>query len=213
MPLADGQVFRLTVAGEISGQVLNNVWFFKVAFASDPAITPAQLGEAWWNHVKVNYRGVACTVWTTAFTSILVEQVNVAAGAYGTFPIPLAEQAGTRVPAGAPGNELTPSFIAAGMRLNVSTKVTRPGQKRLWGLVEGDLFQTDLGTPARTAALLLGSQMDDNIILGAPAALTEVHMVIRKTAPDDVASVDQRVTGTSVSNRIRSQVSRRLAAY
>lgn len=213
MPLLDGNVYKMVVTGGSGGQVLQNIWHVVVNFASDPAITPAQLAEAWWNHVKANYRNVATNVWATAYLSVYCEQVDIAAAPFGIYPIPVGEQVGSRVPAAAPGNVQTNTFTSIGMRLNVGTHLTRSGQKRLWGLSEGDLLGNSLEAPAIAAAVLLGQAMDQFQVLGAPALLTEVQPVVRATAPDDEVSPHQYITSCSVSPTVRSQVSRRVPAF
>ena len=213
MPLVSGNVLRLTVSGASDGQILNNVWFVRMGFVSDPGITAVNVAEAWWNHVKAAYRGIATTGWAQAYINVAVEQVNVAAGEYGNYPIPLAEQAGTRSPGASPGSVNTNTFTGVGMRLNVGTRLTRPGQKRFWGLSENDLTGNGLEAGVVTAANVLGAILDDNIVLGAPAALSELRHVIRQTGPDEAVMPVQNITSASVSTRVRSQVSRRTPAF
>lgn len=213
MPLVADQVYQFTVQGSWALKPVVNVWYMRVVFASDPAINASQLANAFWDKVKAEYRQIATTGWTTAFQNVFCEQVDVAGGAYGVYVIPAGEAAGLRV-GGATGQEAAlPSFNAAGARLNVMTKVTRPGQKRFYGLAEGDNTGGVLQSPARTAVLALGTVMTSTFVLPAPALLTELETVVRKTAPLDTPSPNQRVDSFSVPVTVRSQVSRRSRAF
>lgn len=213
MAFANDDVYQISVVGSYGTKPAVNVWYVRVVFASDPGITAPQLGEAFWNHVKAEYRQVATTNWATAFTEIRVEQCDVPAGMYGLYSVPLGEQPGLRV-GGTTGQESPlPIFNAAGARLNVGSKLTRPGQKRFYGLAEGDSAAGTLQAPARAAVIALGAKMTSTMILGAPALLTELETVVRKTAPLDVASPNQRVVSMSVPVTVRSQVSRRPRAF
>ncbi len=213
MAISAGDIYRITVAGTDGVQILNNVWFLEIDGTPAPPISVAALCEGWWNHVKTAYRGVACTPWTTAYMSVFAEQVNAVGGGYGVYPIAAGENGGSRAPGSAPASTVMNTWSAIGMRLNVDTKQTRPGQKRLWGLVEGDVSGNNLESAPYVAATALGAVMDDSMNLGAPALAVVCHMVVRRTAPDDVVSVVQPVASASVSARVRSQVSRRIAAF
>jgi len=213
MAIAVDDVYRLTVAGSSGSQVLNNVWFLRITAAPIPPITPAQVAEAWWNDKKVLYRGMVTNVWTQAFLSVAIEQVDVAVAGFGVYAIPAGEQAGTRVPAVAPGNVQMNTFSAIGMRLNVSTRATRPGQKRFWGLSEGDVLGNNLEAPAAAAAVAFGATLASTILFGAPALSAEAKMIVRASGADNVPQVHQDITGASVSLNVRSQVSRRVAPY
>lgn len=209
MAIAAGDIYQMTVQGTILGETVANVWYLQVASIGAGGIDATNLAEGWWNHIKTSYRAVAVTNHTTAYQNILAEQCGTGTREFGVYPVPIAEQGGTRSNGSGGGAESLPSFTAIGMRLNVGSRLTRPGQKRLWGLAEIDQNANQLQASAYGAADALGMTMRGTLTLGAPAALVDVFHVIRKTAPLDHVSVVQPITTTSVSRTVRSQVSRR----
>lgn len=213
MSVTAGDVYQVTVQGTVLGESVANVWYLQVAAVGASGSNATQLAEGWWNHVKEAYRAVAVTNYATAFQNILIEQCGTGERGFGIYPVPLAEQGGTRSNGSGGGAESLPSFTSIGMRLNVGTRTTRPGQKRLWGLAEIDQNANTLQLSAYNAAVALGVRMEGTLTLGAPVALTDVFHVVRKTAPLDHVSVVQPITTTSVSRMVRSQVSRRPKAF
>lgn len=206
-------VYQITLEGTVLDQTVANIWYCVVQAVGSVDGNETQLAEAWWNHVKVQYRAVAVTNYATAFQNVKVEQCGTGVRGYGVYPIPIAEQSGTRSNGSGGGAESLPSFTAVGMRLNVGSRQTRPGQKRLWGLAEIDQNANTLQASAFNAAVALGTRMEGLLTLGAPLALTQIYHVIRKSGPLDHNLLVNPITTTSVSRMVRSQVSRRPRAF
>lgn len=210
--VADG-VYQITVHGSVLGEQVANVWYAQLSGSPAPGDNETMLGEAWWNHVKAEYRNVATTAYPTAFLSVAVEQCGTGVRGFGVYSIPPGERPGLRTVPAAEQPQTMPSFSAAGMRLNVGTRLTRPGQKRFWGLAEQDNNAGTLQSSAVTALVALGNRMMGTLTLGAPLALMTLFHVIRKSAPLDHVNVVQPITTFSLPTTVRSQVSRRPRAF
>lgn len=192
--------------GEVFSNEVRNVWQYHVT-TSAPTITAAHVAEGWWNHNKVVLRGIVPSTVSGLFRNVEVRELNNVAGALGTYGVPAAEQAGTRTP-GTQG-DLQPPFVSAGVRLNVGTRITRPGQKRFAGLVEGDNLGGQLQSGLKTAIDTAMAQMIASMTLGAPAAtMTLQPIVCRKDAAGYVTAF-QPIESWSVNQYLTSQNTRK----
>lgn len=206
MAILTGALLEVSINGEANNNAVYNVWQYEVGTTA-PTITAENVAEAWWQHVKAVYRAVAATNYSGLFRQVMVRELNAPTGAFGTWAIPSAEWAGTRSPGSAP--EFLPTFNAAGVRLNVGTRVTRPGQKRFSGLVESDNNSGSLTAGVLTALDNLMVVMIASMTLGAPAAtMTLQPIVVRKDAVGAVTA-HQAIGSYSTNNLITSQVSRK----
>lgn len=206
MAILTGALLEVSINGEANNNAVYNVWQYEVGTTA-PTITAENVAEAWWQHVKAVYRAVAATNYSGLFRQVMVRELNAPTGAFGTWAIPSAEWAGTRSPGSAA--EFLPTFNAAGVRLNVGTRVTRPGQKRFSGLVESDNDSGSLTAGVLTALDNLMVVMIASMTLGAPAAtMTLQPIVVRKDAMGAVTA-HQTIGSYSTNNLITSQVSRK----
>lgn len=206
MAIGSGDLIEVSLRGTQLGSVVYNVFQYEVVVGLG-SVTAAQYAEAWWNHVKTTMRGLFPTSYSGYFQSVLLRELNDPTGDYGEFAIPTAERAGTRS-VGAADSPLPP-FNAVGMRLTVSTRATRPGQKRFTCLAEADQDYDALQSGVISAANALGAVLTADMVLGAPAATATFRpIVVRK---DNLGAVTayQRVTGYLVNSRPTSQVSRK----
>lgn len=201
-----GDLVEISVSGIWVGQFWSNVWQYLIT-PTDPGITAGQLGEAWWNNVKANYRNMAVDSQGSAFNSVLVKSLTDLEGDYGTFSVPSGERAGTRVATVSPSP--LPPANALGVRLAVATRVTRPGQKRLIGALEEDQAAGVYSGQFLVLANALMSQMDGQLVLGAPALLTTLDPVVVHKEADGSAFVSQPITGYSLNTNATTQASRR----
>lgn len=176
--------------------------------AAIAAASAAQVGEAWWNHYKAAWRGLAVAgIAYAQFTSVFVREVGGSL-TYGEYAIPTAEQQGNR--AGA-STDILPSFMAVGVRLTVGTAVTRPGQMRVPFLLEQDSIQQSVQAPFLALCATLAALYSSNNILGAPVAtgvLTPV--VVRYGTDNNTVLASQNIVGHIENTFTTTQRSRRI---
>ena len=207
MALSVGSILQFSLSGIIYGQRVMNVWHFAIANQQGtPSIV--NYAEAWWNHVKDEYRAIPAAQYDTAFLNIHAVEADNLTGEAGDFPIPTGERAGTR------SNQSTtfqPAFLAAGAKLNVATRATRSGQKRFYGLVEADVTDGILQSSIVTAMNDLLGIMTSTLSLGAPALGGGLRAVVaRKDAVTGVVTATQNVTGYTISPNVTTQNTRKV---
>lgn len=193
MAIGNGSLIEMAVVGSAFDQTIINTWTYEVGNAPVSS-SAADWGEAWWNHVKAAYRGIPTTDYTTIFEVVRVRELDTALGEYGEFAVPISEMAGTRSVA---ASTAVAPFIAAGVRLTVGTRVTRPGQKRFAGLGESDLDHAALTSAVNGAVDTLMTLMTGPVfVLGAPAALGELTpVIVRRDPVTGLPVAHQRATG------------------
>lgn len=207
MAITTGSRISISLIMNLHQQEVMNVWSYNVLeLVGTP--TAVNYGEAWWNHVKSAYRALAIAGFGNVFRSVRVVELGNSTGEYGEFPIPTGEQAGTRTnPTDA---EFTPLFTAAGIRLTVGTRLTRPGQKRIPFLTQSDVVSQDLTSGFVTLLNSLMAVMKANMTLGAPAAgVVLVPSVVGLNA-DGTIRASQVITGYVIDTVATTQVSRRV---
>lgn len=209
MPIGIGIPLRIEIRGTIKGQACMVRQWYETDGAAFLTADPTGVGEAFWNHIKTAWRAMHIGDGVDFTQSIFVAE-DGPTGAYGEYAIPTGEQTGLRSGAGL-GSSL-PAYSAGGIRLTVGSRVTRPGQKRFWGLYELDADHGDL-VSAGYATLLdgIGPMFSAPLTLGAPVALGVLNPIIVSmggTPPVVVAS--QPVTGYLVHPYVTSQVSRKV---
>jgi len=131
-----GEFIQIVIQMRWLGQRVANVWTYRVMGLNAPT-DAVSMGFGYWEAIRVAYRAIAPSFLTDAFQSIRVRSLSNPDGAVGEYAIPAAEQSGTRSVAGE-GSQSMPPFAACGVRLAVATRTTRPGQKRIPFLTEGD---------------------------------------------------------------------------
>lgn len=166
MAFSANDLIRIQLIQTGYGEV-QHVWDYQIVNIPAPTITAANIGEAWWNHVKTVYRAQMSGSFGVVFRRVRVTSLMSATGDAGEFGIPAAESQGTRTP---PAGDLAPAFLAEGVRLNVETRLTRPGQKRFWGFHEADLVNDTIQAAFNTLVEAIPNSMLPGIVLGAPAA-------------------------------------------
>lgn len=207
MAITEGSLLEITLKGSVYSQTLMNVWQYEVG-GTFSGIDIVSVASAWWNHVKTAYRGVATATYTEAFQSVYIRQLDDPSGEYGEYAIPLAEQAGTRS-AGSSSEGQT--FTSMGVRLTVGTRVTRPGQKRLWGFNEADYSGPYFNAGAVTAGQTLMDVMSANMTLGIPALGMDLNPIVtRKDPATGAVLAHQPVVGYVINTLVTTQNSRKL---
>jgi hypothetical protein len=207
MAISVGALLEVSVSGEVFSNAIYNVWQYEVT-TSVPTITAEQVAEAWWANVKTNYRAVPTSTYTGLFRLVRVRELNAPTGAFGAYGIPIAERGGTRSPGSS--SDILPIFNAAAVRMNVGTRVTRPGQKRFCGLNEDDQTNGQLQTAAVSAVNTLMTQMIASMTLGAPAATMTLKPIICRKDVTGAVVASQPVTSFTVNTFVSSQVSRKI---
>lgn len=206
MAFSQNDVIQLDLVMDRFGDEVRNSWQYKITTTPAPTISAANIAEAWWNHVKTQYRAQVATAFGDAFREVQCKTLMSSTGDYGTFGIPPGEQPGTR---STPAGDSAANFLAVGAKLNVQTRVTRPGHKRF-----GFLFEADSAANTMQAAMLT---LCENICiaartptLGIPALGIELlGQVVRKTT-QGLLLTSQEWTSFTVSNIVTTQNTRKV---
>ena len=206
MPFTSGTLIEISNVGELFGSETRNVWQYELE-SSLATVSAAQVGEAWWHHVKTGLRGIVTTNIGGCYRSVEVRELNNPAGELGSYGIPSGEWAGTRSP-GTEAGILMP-FAAVGVRLDVGTRVTRPGQKRFAGLVEGDQNGGLIQAGVQTAVEAAMDTMVAVMILGAPAATLTLRPVVCRKNAAGVVTAHQNIEGYTINPNVTSQNTRK----
>lgn len=186
-------------------QMMNTFQYAVFELAGIPSAV--NYGEAWWNAMKTTTRGLVAATYGDVFQSVVVRELNNPTGEYGEFDIPPGEKAGTRSnPAQV---DRMPPYVCAGVRLTVSSRATRPGQKRIPWLCESDQANGSLDTGFRTLTNSWCNVITAPYVLGAPAlGVTLTPIITRKDQSGTVVAA-QAVTGYVVNQYVTTQNSRK----
>lgn len=207
MPIVEGSLLEFAVRMQgPAGQVMNVYQFAIEGQAADPDVT--DIAEAFWNHISAEYRALVWVGFGNVFRDVLVRELEDPQGAYGVYSIPIAQQVGNRSNLSAP-IEPMPPFSSCGVRLTVGSRVTRPGQKRLGWLVEADNQNGILQEPYVSLASDLMNKLTGPILLGAPAALTSLTLMVVSKDTRGAPVASQRVTGYNINTFITTQNTRK----
>ena len=182
--------------------------YYQMGGAAFLTATPAQVAEAYWNDVKALWRSLFSTASTVATQDALFVREVGGLQQYAEYPIPTAERVGTRA-AGDDGEWVAP-FMAAGVKLVVGSSVTRPGQKRISSMREGDITGNALITAHQTLVDNVADIFSTIRNLGAPVATGVLIPVVGGTEIDGDPTVWNEITGHVVNQFITSQVSRKI---
>jgi hypothetical protein len=206
MPIVTSTL-KIAIRGRLLGQQIEVVQWYAPAGAAFLTANAVAVGEAYWNDIKALWRACHTDNGDDLTQSIFVAEPG-ATGAYGEFAIPGAEQQGTR-PAADLGGFLPP-YCAYAMRQTVSSRVTRPGQKRFWGLGESDNFAGAIGTAIFALYEALAPKFTDVITLGAPVATgTLAPIIVRIDRATGAVTASQNVDGHVTNSNISTQNSRK----
>lgn len=207
MAIGIGVPLKITIRGTILGQRFENVCWYNTDGAAFLTADAVGVGEAYWNNIKAVWRAAMVSLDALRTLAILVSEPGPT-GAFGEFAVPPAEQLGTRSDTGL--NGLLPAFNAAGIRLTVATRTTRPGQKRIVGGTEAD---NESGLWSLTYMGLLNAlapKFAEPVTLGAPVATgVLIPIVARVSDTGDAVLAQQDVTGWVTNRNVTSQVSRK----
>lgn len=166
-----------------------------------------QGAEAWWNEVKTAWRGLVPETAEATFDSVFFQEIG-GGEEYGEYAVPVGERLGTREPVDF--GSFLPAYVAVGCRLSVTTRLTRPGQKRFPFAGEGDNAAGAVSTEFLSLCAAVAEKYSTPLIMGAPVATgTLTPQVVH--LPDDTDPVlhQQEAVGYVLRGTFTSQVSRR----
>lgn len=200
-------IVKITLRGTITGQRWQVGRYFAPVGAAWLTADAVGGAQAWWDNVKAAWRASVPAASSATFESVLFEEVG-AGLAFGEYAIPVSEQLGTR--AGAT-TDFLPSFNAAGVRLTVGTRVTRPGQMRIPGGLEQDQVGGTWVAGYVTLIDAIADKYDTQLTLGAPVATGNLTpKVVRLDVSGDVVVASQDIVGHVTNPNVTSQVSRKI---
>lgn len=207
MAINQGSLIEIALRQTVLSGVALNTYTYQVT-TMPGTVLPVDICAAWWSHVKATQRAMVASGFGAVLNSIKITELNNPEGDYAEYAIPLAEQTGTRsAPTQAEG---LPPFIAAGVRLLVGSRLTKPGQKRFPFLVEqdsaGSMLQSAMLALVQAHAAVISAEM----LLGAPAALTTLSPIVCRRDPQGVVLAHQLVTGYLVNPWVTTQNTRKM---
>jgi len=193
--------YRLTFIQSFGGQECINVFYYRDVTAT--TFLPVNVAQGWWDAIKATWRALQPT--SSSFLNLRVEcEALFGAHPFGIYTIPVGEQQGLRAAA----TEWMPIFNAYTIKLDVGTRLTRPGSKRIAGLMEGDQSTGQLVAGTLTLLQNLANVLDNNFTpTGGGAAVTPV-IVGYPTALQPGSPRVQDVTAAIASNWVGHQDTR-----
>lgn len=207
MAIGVGWKLKVDVRYRWANQKMQNVWWFRVDELPAPA-TALEIAEGLWAQIGPDYRALAPSTSTDVFESVVVNEYEPADGELAEYPIPPSEQAGTRSAAGL--GDALPVFNAAGVRMVVTTRATRPGQKRFPFLYEADNVSGVLQAGYQALVENLLDQFLPFCLLGDPALNVKLVPQVVRLAANGVIVAGQDITGYYVNPQITTQNSRKI---
>lgn len=206
MAIGTGSLLEIALGMTFAGSRMFNVFHYRVVGEFGPSAA-VQVGESWWNHVKDEYRTLAQSSFGAVFDSVRVLELVTVGGAYGEYPVPTAERAGTRPTT--PEPQALPTFNAVGVRLTVGTRATRPGQKRITFMTEADAVANSVEAGFYGAVQTLFDVLTSEMVLGDPTVGMSIQPIVVRRGTGVSVLASQDVTGYLVNPYITSQVSRK----
>lgn len=200
--LVEVSLIQQTFAGQVY-----NVFGYEVT-SGIGEVEGVSVGEAWWNYVKDEYRAMVRPTEAWLFSSVVVREMNNPTGVLAEWSIPTGEQQGSRTGVGT--SEFLPPFNAAGFKMTVGSRATRPGQKRIGGLLEVDAVAWSLDATYKALLVTLAEELCTTLTLAAPAATWNLTPNIFRKDATGAVTAHQAVTGYVINNNVTSQVSRKL---
>lgn len=199
-------VVRITLKYTYLGQKCQTVQHYTpigAAWLTADAIGGA---TAWWNDIKAAWRACIVTSSNFEFDTVLFEEIG-GGGGFAEYAVPLAEKQGTRA-VGSLGDWLAP-FTAVGCKQVVGTRVTRPGQKRFPGAMEGDNQTGSVNTTYLALIDPLAAKYSTMQTMGAPVATGNLTPIVASYDAGGAVIATQPITGYLLRTTFTTQVSRR----
>lgn len=204
MAIAIGDVVRFTVFQAPGVNEVLNVFHYQTTEAiSDPTDYEA-MGRNFWDHVKAAWRAFVATDYNPWFDRIVIENLTNGLD-FGVYTITGAERAGTRSASG----DFLGQWICAAVRMNVGSRLTRPGQKRFSPLYEGDQANGLLTSGMVTILTALGAVLDDHIDIGSAGDGDARPIIYGEVNPNRIAVVENPIVSATVIQMTTTQRTRR----
>lgn len=208
MALTPGSELKIVHRYTCLGQKCENIQYVSMQGAAVALSTIPQILEAYWNDIKAAWHAILPTSLALgSFDELLGYEVGGTL-AYGGYTIPFLERVGTR--AGLTLLTMLPPFNCSGSQQSVSTRVTRPGQKRIPFLADSDVEGNALAASSLSLFAAAHDTFGNVHALGAPAAGVVLQPRVGGTLVDDVPTVFQDVADVILNLNVTSQVSRKI---
>lgn len=205
--MALDQIWQIAVDIDVAGLISTNVFFYQSPASASPSATA--IGNTFKSQVLTPWKGILRTdneIIQTRTHNILATLSEL------TQPVGFA---GTLTPA-----EHLPPFNAVGVKLGVGTTLTRPGAKRLAGLVDGDVVDGIIaGATYLTNLNGLLNAFLGNLLDPVTSAVIASPIIVKRLLGTDgkyrlPANYGETVVNPIVSavadTRVTSQVSRKV---
>lgn len=203
MPLPDvPDTFRIVLNSKFQADEVVNVFYYRDVALAAPS--PTNVASGFWNHIKAAWRAHMYTASYWLTSSVECERLD-GAHPFGVYAIPTAEQQGTR---GAGSSDWLPLFVAGAITLQVGTRTTRPGSKRIAGLQEADISGFSLIAGEITLLQALADVFDTTFTPTGAASVVYPVIVGYPTPAQPGAPRVQDVIGAVASPLVSHQVSR-----
>lgn len=161
MALNEGDVLQFTVYQNPGTNPVLNVFHYEVINVGGVVPSYEEVAQAFWDYVKTPWRAFVSNGFAEWFDRVVVDNVTNEVD-FGIYTIEGAERQGTRTSSG----DYMGLMVAAALRLNVGTRLTRPGQKRFAPLYEGDQSNGNIVSGMQTLLAGIGDKLDENIGFG-----------------------------------------------
>lgn len=207
MPFPSGLV-RMSIRGTWMNQRVQVTQLYSIQGLAGTIIDAAELVAGYWNAIKGRWRAAQYDAANVGTTDSVFASEFGPTGEFLEYAIPVSERTGLR--STQDWNGPLPSFTAVACKQVVATRVTRPGQKRFWGLAEIDQASGVLSP--ETVALFdgLGAVFAQELPLWEPALLVSLVPLVGSVSPDgQTLQAHQPVTGWSVNRNVSTQNSRK----
>lgn len=170
MAIADNDILQITFVQSVTGQVVNNVFFYR---ADDPVGTPdyGDVADGFISQVVVPL--VATQSVDVGSTRIVIKNI--------TNNLDIYEEANSN--AGSRSGPVMPSFVAWAFRLVRSSALTRHGAKRIAGPSESDVADNGPVSGVLTVLTALATAMGEDFVVndGGGNTVTLVPVIVGRT--------------------------------
>lgn len=194
--------YRIILKQTFSGQEILNVFYYRDTAVGGPSAT--SVAQGFWDKVKVAWRNWLPLDAIAKFVQVDAEQLFGSHG-FGTYAVPVGESLGLRTQS----TDWYAPTVAALITLNVGTRVTRPGSKRIFGLLEGDVNSSSIIAAGTVTLLQALADVLDVTFTAAGTAINLTPVIVGYPGLRNPVGVRvQDVTSGIASQYISHQVSR-----
>lgn len=193
--------YQIVMVQNFQTQEVLNVFYYRDTLIG--TFAPVNIAHGFWDHMKAAWRAAVKTTSNLEFIEVRATAL-FSPYEFATYVVPLAERQGTRVIA----DDLMPPTIAASVKLQVATRTTRPGSKRITGLTEADVTISLLTGAYPTLLANLAALFDDPVTPTGAATTVKPVIVGYPGVRNPVGVRVQDITGAQAGAYVSHQVSR-----